>query len=267
MAEINSLKIQTFQKKIFDWWADNKRDLPWRHTEDPYNIMVSEIMLQQTQVSRTIDKYLAFINKFPSFEVLANVSTTEVLKMWSGLGYNRRALWLQEAAKQINIMDSFPRIPESLIKIKGIGPYTSRSILIFTFNQDLATIDTNIRRILIAEDFATEETTEKELFEIADQIYPRGKSRDWHNALMDYGSLVVTTRKTGIKPITKQPKYKKSGRYYRGQIVKYLTENEKATKKTLTKKCNIPVEQEEKIIDSLLRDSLIIKTKTHYHLP
>lgn len=267
MSNISISKIRAFQKKIFEWWAENSRDLPWRQTEDPYKIMVSEIMLQQTQVSRTIEKYLVFIEKFPSFEALANAPTTEVLVMWSGLGYNRRALWLQEAAKEIISIGSFPRTPGSLIKLKGVGPYTSRSILIFAFNEDLATIDTNIRRILIAEGFATEETSEKDLFEIADQIYPKGKSRDWHNALMDYGSLVVTARKTGIKPTTQQPKYKKSGRYFRGLIVKYLTENEKATRKKLVKECNIPAEQEEQIIDSLLKDGLIIKKKTQYYLP
>jgi A/G-specific adenine glycosylase len=267
MSSVNPSKIQSFRKRIFAWWAKNKRDLPWRNTDDPYKIMVSEIMLQQTQVSRTIEKYLAFIEQFPTVEALAQATTAEVLTMWSGLGYNRRALWLQEAAKEIVAMGSFPETAEKLIKLKGIGPYTSRSILIFAFNQDLATIDTNIRRILIAEGFADEETTEKELFNIAEQIYPKGRSRDWHNALMDYGSLEVTARKTGIKPTTQQPKYKKSGRFYRGQVVKYLTKHKKATLKTLVKECAIPNEQEEKVINSLIKDGLIIKKKTYYHLP
>ncbi|MHA1737767.1 MAG: Fe-S cluster assembly protein HesB [Candidatus Heimdallarchaeota archaeon] len=267
MSPINTSKIEAFRKKIFDWWVKNKRELPWRQTEDPYKIMVSEIMLQQTQVSRTIEKYLAFIEIFPTFKALADASPADVLTLWSGLGYNRRALWLQEAAKEIFALGEFPKTPDALIKIKGIGPYTSRSILIFAFNQDVATIDTNIRRILIAEGFADEETTEKELFLIADQIYPKGRSRDWHNALMDYGSLEVTARKTGIKPVTQQPKYKKSGRFYRGRVVKYLTENKKATLRTLVKKCAIPEDQKEKIIDSLVKDGLILKKKTYYHLP
>ncbi|MHA1125418.1 MAG: Fe-S cluster assembly protein HesB [Candidatus Heimdallarchaeota archaeon] len=267
MSEINPVKIQTFQKKIFDWWVENKRDLPWRYTKDPYKILVSEIMLQQTQVSRTIEKYLAFIKKFPNFKALAEAPTAEVLTLWSGLGYNRRALWLQEAAKEIVVLDKFPNTPDTLIKLKGIGPYTSRSILIFAFNQDMATIDTNIRRILIAEDFASEVTTEKELFEIAEKIYPQGRSRDWHNALMDYGSLEVTARKTGIKPVTQQPSYKKSRRLYRGLVVKFLTENKKATKRMLVKECKIPLEEKDKIIDSLLKDGLITKKKTYYHLP
>ncbi|MHA1244983.1 MAG: A/G-specific adenine glycosylase, partial [Candidatus Heimdallarchaeota archaeon] len=150
MSPINSSKIEAFRKKIFDWWVKNKRELPWRQTEDPYKIMVSEIMLQQTQVSRTIEKYLAFIEKFPTLKALADASPADVLTLWSGLGYNRRALWLQEAAKEIVAIGEFPKTPDALIKMKGIGPYTSRSILIFAFNQDVATIDTNIRRILIA---------------------------------------------------------------------------------------------------------------------
>ena len=267
MIELEEKTIQEFQKKIFSWWKKNKRDLPWRRTTNPYFILVSEVMLQQTQVSRTIEKYLEFIEKFPNLEELANASIADVLKTWSGLGYNRRALWLQEAAKQIIELGKFPKSPEELIKLKGIGPYTSRSILIFAFNEDLQTVDTNIRRIMISEGFAKEGTSEKELFQIAKKLLPKGKSCDWHNALMDYGSLELTVAKTGIKPITVQPKFKKSSRYHRGKIIKFLIKNREVEISELMEFCELSKKECEKIITSLLKDGLIMKKEEKYSLP
>jgi len=267
MKPITPKTIADFQSKIFLWWKEYKRILPWRETTNPYYILISEVMLQQTQVNRTIEKYLEFIDRFPTIESLAEAETAEVLRYWSGLGYNRRALWLQEAVQQIKEKGYFPETPEELIKLKGIGPYSSKSILIFAFNQDLATIDTNIRRILIAEQFAKENTKEKELFEIASKMVPSGKSRDWHNALMDYGSLELTAAKTGIKPTSSQPKYKSSKRFYRGVIVKYLTIKNDATERELVSNCDIPKELLTEILQSLTKDGLIIKKKKRYSLP
>jgi A/G-specific adenine glycosylase len=257
--EINKAKIKEIQEKIFKWWKENKRDLPWRKTTNPYHIMVSEVMLQQTQVSRTIKKYLEFIKKFPTLESLASALPADVLTLWSGLGYNRRALWLQQAAQQIIEKGSFPETPKELEALKGIGPYTARSILIFAMNKDYPAVDTNIRRILIAEGFAKESTLEKELYEIAEKLIPKGKSRDWHNALMDYGSLELTAAKTKIKPITTQKKYSKSKRYYRGKIMKTLVKKQKQTKNQLLKECKV----EKKVIDEILKSlEKILKIKT-----
>ncbi|MBD3191057.1 MAG: Fe-S cluster assembly protein HesB [Candidatus Heimdallarchaeota archaeon] len=261
-------RIQQFQKKIFKWWKDNKRDFPWRKTTNPYHILVSEVMLQQTQAgTRTIKKYLAFIKKYPTLESLAKASKAEVLKLWSGLGYNRRAIWLQEAANQLVEMESFPKIPEELQKLKGIGPYTSRAILIFAFNEDLPTVDTNIRRILIAEGFAEESTAKKELFEIAEQLLPRGRSRDWHNALMDYGSIVLTAAKTGIKPTSRQTRFKGSSRDFRGRILRFLINHSESDQETISKECKIPKKKITQILESLLSDELIQKQGKTYSLP
>ncbi|RMG37046.1 MAG: Fe-S cluster assembly protein HesB [Methanobacteriota archaeon] len=197
-------------------------DYPWRKTTDPYRVMVSEIMLQQTQASRVIPKYLSFIKTFPTLESLAQASQLQVLRLWSGLGYNRRALHLQEAAKTLLDWGYFPDDPKELIRLKGIGPYTSRSIPIFAFNKDFGTVDTNIRRVFIVEGFATEATPQKELFQIADRLVPQGRSRDWHNALMDYGSKIVTARKSGIRSTGRQSPYEKSSRFFRGKILKLL---------------------------------------------
>jgi len=259
-------KIQEFQQKIFDWWRNNTRDFPWRRTEDPYLIMVSEFMLQQTQATRVVSKYLAFTEKFPAIKDLAAAQAAEVLVLWSGLGYNRRAIWLQEAAREIDRAGTFPRDPDELKKLKGIGSYTSRSIPVFAFNTNVAAVDTNIRRILIAEGFATEKNTARELLDIATALLPDGRSRDWHNALMDYGSTVKTAKKTGIKPLSKQSKFKGSDRQYRGRIVKYLTENTHVAKEELVKECKIPVERADRILSSLVTDKLIKKEGKQYHI-
>ncbi|MHA2022542.1 MAG: Fe-S cluster assembly protein HesB, partial [Candidatus Thorarchaeota archaeon] len=203
--ELDTKSVKFFQHKVMNWWSKNARELPWRVNPSPYEVLISEVMLQQTQVSRVVPKYLEFLNEFPAIEDLASANTKQLLTVWSGLGYNRRALWLKEAAAEIVEQGVFPTEVDDLRKLKGIGPYTSRSILIFAFNKDLATVDTNIRRIFIALGFAKEDSSEKELQEIADALLLKGRSSDWHNALMDYGSAVLTSSSTGIEPISKQP--------------------------------------------------------------
>ena len=266
MIQIDTSKIQNFHKKLFSWFYINKKDYPWRNTTDPYCIMVSEFMLQQTQTSRVVPKYEAFIQRFPTLESLVNSENVDVLQLWSGLGYNRRALWLKGAAEQIHLLGSFPRNSKELKKIKGIGDYTSRAILIFAFNDDLATVDTNIRRIFIYEGFAKEETKEKELFEIAEQLLPENRSREYHSALMDYGNEVLTSAKTKIKPKTIQSKFKGSTRQHRGNIVKYLTENGSASKNQLVTNCNVPDGEIDRILLKLIKDGLIIKEEEDYFI-
>ncbi len=263
---ISLKRISDFQNKVFDWWSTNSREFPWRETTNPYYIMVSEIMLQQTQTSRVKKKYFEFIKKYPSLEELAKAKKTDLLTTWSGLGYNRRAIWLQEAAKHIIEKKAFPQSVEKLQELKGIGKYTARSILIFAFNADLATVDTNIRRILIAEGFASEETNEKELFEIAEKIAPKGKARDWTNALMDYGAIKLTASKTGIKPISKQGKFMESDRQYRGKILKILVHKKKITLKNLQKELNISEKRLDKILQKMIKDSLVINKGNQYFI-
>lgn len=266
VATIDPQKINCFQQKIFSWWEKNKRSFPWRETTNPYYILVSEVMLQQTQVSRVVDKYLAFVNKFPTLESLVETSDSELLNVWSGLGYNRRAIWLKEAAKQILSLGWFPKTQETLMKLKGIGNYASRSILIFAFNYNIATVDTNIRRIFIVEGFADESTADKELLQIAHRLLPEGRSRDWHNALMDYGATVLTASKTGVKSRSTQGEFEGSNRQYRGIITKYLTEHRYADKETLVKICNISEERIELLINSLITDKLIKKNDNMFYI-
>jgi A/G-specific adenine glycosylase len=262
-AQLDHEVVENFRQKVMDWWSQNARNLPWRRDPSPYHVLVSEIMLQQTQVNRVIPKYLQFLQEFPSLETLAVAETKHLLTAWRGLGYNRRALWLREAANQIIDRGGFPQDYEELRKLKGIGSYTSRSILIFAFNQDLAAVDTNIRRVMIAAGFATEEMTETQLQEIADTLLLRGHSRDWHNALMDYGSHTLTSSSTGIAPVSKQSCFKGSTRELRGAIVRLLTEADSMTLNALVASLDVECGEADlkMVLEQLISENLITCTQ------
>jgi A/G-specific adenine glycosylase len=260
--ELGQDDVAAFQNKIMAWWKENARDLPWRIEPSPYNVLVSEVMLQQTQVSRVIPKYNEFLKAFPTVESLANAETKRLLQVWSGLGYNRRALWLKEAARQIVERGEFPQSAEKLRELKGIGPYTSRSILIFAFNSDLAAVDTNIRRVLIASGFADEKSNERNLQDVANRLLLRGRSRDWHNALMDYGSAVMTSSATGISPTSKQPCFNGSSRQIRGDVIRILTQSEQTGigDLRLSLDCVVDLSELETIVNGLVSDGLVEET-------
>jgi len=168
------------------------------------------------------------MERFPDNAALASASLREVLSLWSGLGYNSRGQRLQGCARII--MEQFngivPARPELLKKLPGIGEYTCRAIPIFADNLNVATVDTNIRRIIIHE-FALPVDTAKSIIQsVAEQLLPEGQSREWHNALMDYGALSLTSRVTGIRPLTRQSKFQGSKRWYRGQLIRELINTE-----------------------------------------
>ena len=225
---LNCQDIQLFRERIFDFYQSNRRSFPWRETTDRYAVMVSEIMLQQTQAERVAGKFTAWMLRFPNIEILASASLKEVLLLWSGLGYNSRGQRLQGCAKVI--MERFngvvPATPELLKTLPGIGEYTCRSIPVFADNLDAAAVDTNIRRIIMHEFALPEDTSKQEIQALAEQLLPQGRSREWHNALMDYGSLFLTSRNTAIRPLTKQSKFQGSKRWYRGRLIKDLIHSE-----------------------------------------
>jgi len=220
----SAASIEAFHSKIFSSWPACCRSFPWRETRDRYSVMVSECMLQQTQAERVVPKYSAWIERFPDAATLAHASLREVLSLWSGLGYNSRAQRLQLSAVQV--MDKFngevPSSPLLLKTLPGIGEYSCRSIPAFADNLDVAAVDTNIRRILITEFSLPETLPPAKLQRLADAVLPVGRSRDWHNALMDYGSRVVTGKSSGIRPLSRQSAFKGSRRWYRAQIVREL---------------------------------------------
>ncbi len=202
--------------------------LPWRETTDPYKILVSEVMLQQTQVERVIPYYRDWMKKYPTVKKLASASLADVLKSWQGLGYNRRGKALWEAAKKVVELGEFPTSAEELEKLPGVGPYTARAVMAFAYNTDVIFIETNIRTAVTHHFFPKKKKVDdKELLAILEKAYSKGKARVWYAALMDYGSFL---KRSGVKlnarakGYTKQSTFAGSSRQARGAILKALVD-------------------------------------------
>jgi len=260
-------KIKRFQKKVFSFYEKNKRDLPWRKTTDPYKILLSELMLQQTQVKRVILYYENWIEKWPTIDALASVSLPEVLQMWMGLGYNSRAVHLHATARKIvaQFNSDVIQAMQQYKKLPGIGRYTSQAVQIFSTNADLVTVDTNIRRILIREFDLPIQISEKDLWRLAEHCLPAGKSRDWHNALMDYGALHLTARKTGVKPRTQQSRFEGSDRQVRAQILRSLLQKSMSLSE-MESTFHLEKQRLQPILEKMMHENIIVKRKTAYHL-
>jgi A/G-specific adenine glycosylase len=221
-------ELERFRVVIYRHYQDHKRDMPWRQTHDPYHILVSEIMLQQTQVERVVGKYREFLKKFPNFETLAQAPLPEVLEVWQGLGYNRRALSLKRLAQQV-LEDWGGRLPankEALRSLPGIGPATAGALLAFAFEQPVVFIETNIRRVFLHFFFAEEEgVTDREILPVVSETLDRERVRDWYYALMDYGAGL---KGSGPNPNRRSAHYARqspftgSNREVRGLILKTL---------------------------------------------
>lgn len=252
--DIDDTTIRSFQQTILSFYEENGRDLPWRQTQDPYKIWVSEVMLQQTQVSRVIPKYTSWVDDYPTIPSLANATFKDVLQHWNGLGYNNRARWLHNAAQRLADENTgLPRDEDALQDLPGIGPYTARAIKIFAYNDDVVTVDTNIRRVLLSELGLDEDLKEQDLYDVARQALPRGKSRKWHNALMDYGAMVATSHETGISPTTSQSAFDGSVRQVRGEILRRL--QEQAVERHRVE--DVYPERAEQAIQGLIDDEMI----------
>ncbi|GAC1614905.1 MAG: A/G-specific adenine glycosylase [Ktedonobacteraceae bacterium] len=194
--------VAQVQSSLLTWYAQEQRDLPWRMTNDPYAILVSEVMLQQTQVDRVLPKYRQFLSAFPTLADLAAASTADVVSIWVPLGYNRRAISLQSIAKQV-IAEYEGRIPDTideLLKLKGIGRYTAGAIACFAYHKQVATVDTNIRRVLHRIFLGLEQPEQKvndaQMLLLAEQVLPVGHAYNWNQALMDLGATVCTSNDT-----------------------------------------------------------------------
>lgn len=198
--EIES-RIEAIREHLLTWFEANRRDLPWRHTRDPYRILISEVMLQQTQVDRVISYYERFLECFPTVGALAEAPTSEVIRLWSGLGYNRRAVNLQRTAQAVieQFSGVFPSDVSALRSLPGIGPYTAGAIACFAFELDSAFVDTNMRRV-IHRLFAGPELpepvlNEREVIELAARLVPPGDGWRWNQALIEFGALQCSARK------------------------------------------------------------------------
>ena len=188
-----------FRERLLKWYARHGRDLPWRHTRDPYHILVSEIMLQQTQVDRVLPKYQEWLVKYPTMEDLAEAPLAEVKKNWYPLGYNIRPVRLHSIAcdSVARYGGSLPRAPEELLAFKGIGRYTAGAIRAFAFHEDAAILDTNVRRVLqrIFVGYGqAKKTPNTALWGLSQAMIPKGRAYDFNQALMDFGATVCTAR-------------------------------------------------------------------------
>lgn len=193
-------KLPPVQASLLAWFDAHRRDLPWRHTRDPYAIMVSEIMLQQTQADRVLPYWYAWMERWPTVHELAAAPVADVIRAWKGLGYNRRAVNLQRAAQAV--VDSggeFPNTVEGLLALPGIGPYTAGAIACFAFEQDVPFIDTNMRRVLhrifVGVDVPKPTVSDKGVLEIAEKSIPPGTGWTWNQAIMEFGAIHCTAKK------------------------------------------------------------------------
>ncbi len=294
--KLNDKEVKNFQEIIWGFYKNHKRDLPWRPPLlkvlndgflDAYKIVVSEIMLQQTQVPRVIEKYYEFIKKFPTFEALSQASIADVLSAWQGLGYNRRALFLKRTAQEILKKQKEPKlqtgnnrsdvsihhymIPEFLETLPGIGKNTARSIYVFAFNKPEVFIETNIRRVFIHEFYSHSYTLDPEpstlskihdnqLYPLIEQTLDRTNPREWYYALMDYGShlpKIVTNPNRQSKHYTKQSKFEGSLRQVRGRILKILLNKKSLSIEELKKEVKTSEEYFENALAQLLKEQFL----------
>jgi A/G-specific adenine glycosylase len=192
---------RTFRRKLLEWYDRNGRTLPWRETTDPYHILVSEIMLQQTQVDRVLPKYHEWLEKYPSLEALARAPEQDVAETWRPLGYNIRPKRLQALAREAveTYGGKLPSDEATLLSFKGIGAYTAGAIRSFAFRERAAILDTNVARVLfrvfIGKGVPKAHATKKELWRISAALVPRGRAFDFNQALMDFGATLCTARK------------------------------------------------------------------------
>ncbi len=264
-----------FQATIWEYYqAHGRHDLPWRVTDsadrlDPYHVLVSELMLQQTQVPRVIPKYELFLHKFPSLQALAQAELGAVLQAWSGLGYNRRAKYLWQATTMIvsEYDGIFPTTEDCLVDLPGVGKNTAGAILAYAFNQPVVYIETNIRSVFLHHFFAGQDgVTDGEVVQLVAKTLDTEHPREWYWALMDYGAFLkksVSNPGKRSATYTRQSQFQGSRRQIRGQVLRYLTSTQ-ASLETLQHA--ISDERLESVLDELAREGMIYLGNDQYHL-
>ena len=278
------MDAEKFKKIVWEYYRKHGRyDLPWRKTKDPYKILVSEMMLQQTQVARVIPKYESWMKKFPNLRMLAKASIKDVLKEWQGLGYNRRALYLKKTAEKLDlrarslseahkrenpiISAVFPSDLYELQKFPGIGQSTAGAIMAFAYNQPVVFIETNIRSVFIHHFFPkARKVSDEKIIPLIEKTVDRKNPREWYYALMDYG---VYLKSTGANPSrkskhhTKQLAFKGSNRELRAHILREII-SKPCTEKEVIKKFPKTPHDITKILSSLVTEGFIVKNKISY---
>ncbi len=219
-----------FVEHVWAFYRDFGRGMPWRETRDRYAVFISEIMLQQTQVPRVMEKYPPFLERFPDFATLASARLADVYALWQGLGYNRRAKYLHEAARRIDA-DHGGEVPaerEALLALPGVGPNTAGSLLAFCHNRPVVFIETNIRRVFIYFFFpGSGEVHDRDILPLIEATLDRENPSEWYYALMDYGAALskwVTNPNRRSRQYVRQSPFENSNRQVRGRILRALGE-------------------------------------------
>jgi A/G-specific adenine glycosylase len=264
---MDQARLRQFQETVWDYYRVHGRDLPWRH--EPllaYNILVSEVMLQQTQARRVVPKYHEFLQAFPNTESLAKASLGEVIKAWSGLGYNRRAKYLHEAANQLEAKPTWTL--DDLTACKGIGHNTAAAVLAYAYNQPIAFIETNIRTVYIHHFFHDAEVvSDKEILPLVEQTLDKEHPREFMWALMDYGSHLkksVGNVARASKHYSKQTTFHGSKRQLRGRVLRLLGQQPYTTVQLTDENDD---ERLVAVLQDLLAEGLIVKRGNQYVLP
>ncbi|MFM7089030.1 MAG: A/G-specific adenine glycosylase [Candidatus Paceibacterota bacterium] len=255
------MQKKEFQNKIWAYYHTHKRTLPWRQTRDPYKILVSEIMLQQTQAPRVIPKYKTFIKEFPDAEALAHAPLKKVLTLWQGLGYNRRAIYLKRCA-EIIVRDhkgKFPKDVKTLLSLPGIGQATAGDILAFAFNIPTVVIETNIRTVFLYQFFKEKDkVSDTEIIPLIKATLDMQNPREWYWALFDYGAHLKETHKINHKSThyKKQSSFRGSHREKRATLLRAILSG-KHSKDTLTQLLSYDLKLVDKITRELTQEGFI----------
>ncbi|MFO0793013.1 MAG: A/G-specific adenine glycosylase [Candidatus Brocadiaceae bacterium] len=269
-GKLTSASIQIFQKMIYDYYRKHGRVLPWRKTQHPYNILVSEIMLQQTQVERVLVKYERLIQVFPDFSTLARAPLKIILKEWQGMGYNRRAIALKHIAEKVveEFHGHLPSSAEVLKTFPGIGRATASSIVAFAFNMPAVFIETNIRRVFIHCFFHDRnDVKDTEILPLVERTLDKTSPREWYYGLMDYGAML---KKEFENPNRRSAHYQKqspfqgSNRQLRGNILKMLANESSVSEQEITQKLQTDPEKIQYNLIQLEKEGFIKKKRGRF---
>jgi A/G-specific adenine glycosylase len=265
---------------LLAWYATGHRDFPWRRTSDPYAVLVSEVMLQQTQAARIADRFPLFMQRFPTARALAAASEAQVLAAWSGLGYNRRALALRRAAAEVTAK-GWPSEVAELERLPGIGPYTARAVASLAFGEPVGVVDTNVRRWLVRRFGLRADAPRRELQLLADALAAAGISTDagpWTHATMEFGAGICAPRnprcaecpiadgcpsrgRAEAVPVPRQAAFAGSDRAHRGAILRALTATPGHVLTTRAARSLVPAASLTRLVAGLERDGLVHRSR------
>jgi A/G-specific adenine glycosylase len=284
-------EVDRITDTVLQWWTDAARDLPWRGSRDPWEVLVSEVMAQQTQVDRVIPKWQRFISRFPNVETAARAEAGELIELWDGLGYNRRALQLHRCAQMIQLEHAglVPDDLEALLALPGIGPYTARAVLAFAFERDVAVVDTNVGRVFAR--LRGDPLGSAPLQSLANSYVPEGKGWEWNQALLDFGATICLKRTPccsscplreqctwkGIGPDPAigsaavggpQSRFEGSDRQGRGRLVAALRTGSISTDAAAaTMGFDDDLDRAMRVLDGLITDGLVVQSTDLLSLP